>query len=95
MYPRSYLNNRFNLIRVTAAHEWDTHIRIQKGLFEYTVVACGLTNPSATFQDMIDKIFKAEEGCMWHMYDILINGRVTEVEYKLTCREHSATLDQP
>ena len=52
-----------------------------KGLFEYIVMPFGLTNAPATFQEMIDTIFKDEEGCVWYMDDILIYGGTTEAEH--------------
>ena len=60
--------------KVAAEHEWKTAFRIKKGLFEYIVMPFGLTNAPATFQEMMDTIFKHEEGCVWYMYDILIYG---------------------
>ena len=42
----------------------------------------GLTNALATFQEMMDTIFKHEEGCVWYMDDILIYGAQTEAEYQ-------------
>ena len=63
-FPRLDLKNGFNLIRVAAGHEWKTAFRTKKGLFEYTVMPFGLTNAPATFQEMMDTIFKDEEGCV-------------------------------
>ena len=42
----------------------------------------GLTNAPATFQEMMDTIFKDEEGCVWYMDDILIYGGQTEAEHQ-------------
>ena len=42
----------------------------------------GLPNASATFQEMMDKIFKHEEGCVWYMDDILVYGGQTEAEHQ-------------
>ena len=41
----------------------------------------GLTNARAIFQELIDTIFKDEEGCVWYMDDILIYVGQTEAEY--------------
>ena len=72
----------FNLIRVAAGHEWKTAFRTKKGLFEYTVMPFGLTNAPATFQEMMDTIFKDEEGCIWYMNEIHMNGGSTEAEHQ-------------
>ena len=76
------LKNGFNLIRVAAGHEWKTAFRTKKELFEYIVMPFGLTNAPAIFQEMMDKIFKDEEGCVWYIDDILIYGGTTEAEHQ-------------
>ena len=72
----------FNLIRVAAEREWKAAFRTKKGLFEYRVMPFGLTNTPATFQQMMDTIFKDTERCVWYMYDILIYGGSTEAEHQ-------------
>ena len=42
----------------------------------------GWTNAPATFQEMMDTIFKDAEGCVWYMDDILIYGATTEAEHQ-------------
>ena len=73
-FTRLDLKNGFNLIRVAAGHEWKTAFRTKKGLLEYTVMRFGLTNTPAIFQEMMETIFKDQEGCVWYMEDILIYG---------------------
>ena len=58
-----------------------------------------LTNAPATFQEMMDTIFKDEEGCVWCMDDILIYGGTTEPEYRafvvkvvLQCVKHELAV---
>ena len=80
--PRLDLKNGLNLIRVGAGHQWKTGFRTKKGQFEYTVMPFGLTNARPTFQEMMDTIFKDEEGCVWYMYDILIYGGTIEAEHQ-------------
>ena len=75
------VRNGFNLITVAAGHEWKRAFRTKKVLFEYTVIPFGLMNAPATFQQMMDTMFKDEEGCVWYMYDILIYGGQTEAEH--------------
>ena len=61
-FTRLDLKKGFNLIRIAAGHEWKTASRNKKGLFEYTVMPLGLTNATATFEEMMKRIFKDEEG---------------------------------
>jgi len=42
----------------------------------------GLTNAPATFQEMMDTIFKDMEGCIWYLNDILIYGGDSEEEHQ-------------
>ena len=42
----------------------------------------GLTNAPASFQEMMDTIFKDMEGCIWYLDDILIYGGDTEGEHQ-------------
>ena len=40
-----------------------------------------LTNAPATFQEIMDTLFKDDEGCVWYMDDILIYGGTIEAEH--------------
>jgi len=42
----------------------------------------GLANAPATFQEMMDTIFKDIEGCIWYLHDILIYGGNSEEEHQ-------------
>ena len=42
----------------------------------------GLTNAPATFQEMMDTIFKDIEGCVWYLDNILIYGGDTDEEHQ-------------
>jgi len=42
----------------------------------------GLTNAPATFQEMMDTVFKDMEGCIWYLDDILIYGGDSEEEHQ-------------
>ena len=42
----------------------------------------GLTNFPASFQDMMDTIFKNMEGCIWYLDDILIYSGNTKAEHQ-------------
>ena len=75
------LKNRYNLLRLVAGVEWKTVFRTKQGLFEYTVMPFGLTNAPASFQEMMNTMFKNMKGCIWYLNDILIYGGNTEAEH--------------
>ena len=76
------LQNGYNLIRIAAGDEWKRAFCTKQGLFEYTVMPFGLTNAPASFQKMMDTIFKNMEGYIWFLDDILIYGGNTEAEHQ-------------
>ena len=60
----------------------------------------GLTNAPASFQEMINTIFKDMEGCIWYLNDILIDGGDTEAAHQAIvekvlqqCVEHGLTVN--
>jgi len=81
-FTRLDLKNGYKFIRIAVGDEWKTAFRTKKGLFEYTVMPFGLTNAPATFQEMIDTIFKDMEGCIWYLDDFLIYGGDSEEEHQ-------------
>ena len=83
-----------------AGHDCNTAFCIKKGLYEYTVMPFGSTNAPATLQEIMDILFKAEEGCVWYMDDILIYGGTTEAEHQAVvekvlqqCVKHELTVN--
>ena len=76
------LKNGYNLIRITAGDEWKTAFHTKKGLFEYAVMPFALTNAPASFQEIMDTIFKNMEGCIWYLDDILNYAGNTEAEHQ-------------
>ena len=63
-FTRLDLKNGYNLIRIAAGDEWKTAFCTKQGLFECTVMLFHLTNTAASFQEMMDTIFKDMEGCI-------------------------------
>ena len=81
-FTRLELRNGYNLIRIVAGDKWKTAFRTKQGHFVYTVMQFGLTNAPASFQDIIDTIFKDMEGCIWYLDNLLIYGGNTQAEYQ-------------
>ena len=67
----------YNNIRVKEGDEWKAAFKTNRGLFEPTVMFFGLTNAPATFQAMMDSIFKdmvERNQVIVYMDDILIHA---------------------
>jgi len=79
----------YNNIRIKEGDEWKAAFRINRGLFEPLVMFFGLTNSPATFQAMMNEIFKdlIEEGVVIvYMDDILIFTETLEEHQKVVQR---------
>ena len=74
------LKNGYHLIRIKEGDEWKTAFRCRYGLFEYTVMPFGLSNSPATFQGMINHIFRdtLDQGMSAYMDDIIIWSQMLE-----------------
>ena len=71
----------YNNVRIKEGDEWKAAFRTNRGLFEPLVMFFGLTNSPATFQTMINDIFKdlIDEGyVVVYMDDILVYTRTIE-----------------
>jgi hypothetical protein len=70
------LKNGYHLVRIKKGDEWKTAFRCRYGLFEYTVMPFGLVNAPATFQSMINHIFRdlLDQGVLAFMDDLLIHA---------------------
>ena len=65
----------YNNIRIKDGDQWKGAFKTKLGLFEPTVMFFGMCNSPATFQNMMDEIFKDEINEAWviiYMDDILI-----------------------
>ena len=56
-FTRLDLKNEYNLIMMATGDKWKTGLCIKQGLFEYTVMPLGVTNASASCQEMMDTLF--------------------------------------
>ena len=52
------LRNGYYNVRIKKGDEWKTAFRTRRGLFEYTTMPFGLTNAPATFQHLVNHIFR-------------------------------------
>ena len=92
----------YNLLRIATRDKWKTACSTKQRLFEYAVMPIGLTNGFASFQEMMDAIFKEMEGYVWYLDDILIYSGDTEVEHCASvekvlpqCVEHGLAMNLP
>lgn len=73
-YSKIDLRNAYNLIRIKDGQEHITAFRTQYGLFEYRVMPFGLCNAPATFQRLMNYIFRdmIDVSVVVYLDDILI-----------------------
>jgi transposase InsO family protein len=79
----------FNNVRMKEGDEWKAAFRTNRGLFEPLVMFFGLTNSPATFQTMMDDIFRElviEGVVVVYLDDILIFTESIEEHRKVTRR---------
>jgi hypothetical protein len=59
----------YNNIRIKEGDQWKAAFKTNRGLFEPTVMFFGMCNSPATFQSMMDTIFKdLIDGCVVIIY---------------------------
>ena len=79
----------YNNIRIREQDQWKAAFRTPQGLFEPTVMFFGLCNSPATFQSIMDDIFREEQGLGWlqkYIDDILIAAKTKEELKERTLR---------
>jgi transposase InsO family protein len=74
------LKNGYHLVRIKEGDEWKTAFRTRYGLYEFLVMPFGLCNAPATFQDMVNHIFRdlLDQGLVAYIDDLLIYARTRE-----------------
>jgi len=71
----------FNNIRMKKEHEWKMAFKTHYGLYKPTVMFFGMCNSPATFQGMMDQIFKDKIHNKWiivYMDNILVFSKTKE-----------------
>ena len=88
VFTKLDLKNGYYLLRMAKGEEWKTAFRCRYGLYEYTVMPFRLCNTPATFQSMINDIFRdvLDEGVIAYMDDILIYSEMIEEHVSLVRR---------
>jgi len=78
----------FNLLCIAEGDEWKTAFKTRYGLYEYTVMAVGLTNAPSVFQRHHNNILaeKIERGVVVYIDYILIYSKTEEEHIELTHR---------
>jgi len=77
----------YNNIQIKEEDQWKEVFTTNQGLFKPTVMFFRMCNSSATFQAMIDNLFKQlkkKEYCIVYMNNILIYAESKEKLYKAT-----------
>ena len=83
-YTKLDLRGAYNLLRIADGEEWKTAFRTRYGLFEYKVMPFGLTNAPASFQHLMNHIFK-------NMLDITVIVYLDDIlVFSNTLIEHQA-----
>jgi hypothetical protein len=77
----------YNNVRIHDGDEWKAAFRTPSGLYEPTVMFFDMTNSPATFQSMMNNIYKNlinGGGVIIYMDNILIHAKSKQQLYKLT-----------
>ena len=95
MFSKIDLKSGYNLIRIKEGDKWKTPFRTRYGHFEYLVMPFGLTNAPASFQNMMQEIFRdlIDHRVVVYIDDILIYTK-TQAEHVALVQEVLQRLQQ-
>ena len=74
----TYIQWGYNNVRIQSGDEWKAAFKTNQGLYKPTVMFFGMCNSQATFQAMMDEIFKKEiqgDLIIVYMDDVLSSQR--------------------
>jgi hypothetical protein len=85
LFTKIDLNTRYNLIRIRTGNKWKTAFRTRYGYYKYLVMPVGMANAPASFQNMINEIFKdmIDLGVVTYIDDVLIYSQTKEKHEKV------------
>jgi len=88
IFTKIDLKYGYYLVRIKDGDEWKTAFRTRYGLYKFLVMPFGLCNAPATFQDMINHIFRdlLDQGLVAYIHDLQINA-VTKAQHDQTVTE--------
>jgi len=66
------LRGAYNLVRIKPGDEWKTAFRTRYGHYEYVVMPFGLANAPATFQHLMNDLFRD------HLDDFVVTTTITK-----------------
>jgi hypothetical protein len=80
IFTKIDLKNAYNLIQIKPRDEWKTAFKTWYGLYKYTIMPFRLSNAPATFQNMINHIFRdlLDLGLIVYLDNILIYAKIEE-----------------
>jgi hypothetical protein len=80
IFTKIDLKNSYNLIRIKPRDKWKMVFKIRYGLYEYTIMPFGLSNAPATFQNMMNHIFRdlLDLGLIVYLDNILMYAETEE-----------------
>ncbi|SPC61346.1 uncharacterized protein UHOD_11575 [Ustilago sp. UG-2017b] len=79
-FTRIDLRGTYNLLHIAKGDEWKTAFRTRYGLFQYNVMPFGLTNAPASFQHLMNDMFKdmLDRSLIIYLDDLLIYSSTLE-----------------
>ncbi|ESK87520.1 reverse transcriptase-rnase h-integrase [Moniliophthora roreri MCA 2997] len=89
IFTKLDLRNSYNNVRIKDGDQWKAAFKMNRGLFEPTVMFFGLSNSPATFQNFMNDIlsdFIDEGWCVVYMDDILLFSKNQEEHRERTER---------
>ena len=74
IFTKLDLKSGYNLVQIKEGDKWQTAFRMRYGLFEFKLMPFGLARAPATFQNIMDELFRdlIDLGVVIYLNDILI-----------------------